>query len=130
MAVTAIRSVRNKVPGEQYSIRNQENPNDTGGKGKSLDVPPNQVVSCNMWIPWCVNQNDFNNHHKIIIVPLAFNTIPITFNVWQEGDYVRYSRDGLFHKNGDLVPGNSTVGGDRSVEIIGSGLHDADLMFY
>jgi hypothetical protein len=131
MAVTAIRSIRNRVTGgAEYHVRNQENPNDTGGRGHDLTVRSGQVIQCNMWIPWCVSQNDFDNHHKILIVPTAFQTIPAFFSIWQQGDYVRYSRDGLFHANGDLVPGNSTAGGDRSVDIVGTTIEDADLVFH
>jgi hypothetical protein len=130
MAVTAIRSIRNLVKGQVYNVRNQEQPNDTGGRGNALSVNGGEVVACNMWIPWCNNQADFDNHHKIIIVPTAVNVLPVLFAIWQQGDYVRYTRDGLFHNNGALVPGNSTVGGDRSVEIRGTGLFDADLRFY
>jgi len=82
-----------------------------------------------MWIPWCVNQADFDNHHKIILVPVS-NSLPVIFSVWQQGDYVRYSRDGLFHQDGELVPGNCTVGGDRSVDIVGPDLAHADLVFH
>jgi hypothetical protein len=129
VAVTAIRSVRNHVPGSLYHVRNQENPNDTGGRGHSLDVQAGNVVKCNMWIPWCVNQQDFANHHKIILVPTS-NRPTVTFSVWQHGDYVRYSRDGLFDADGELVPGNCTVGGDRSVDIVGADLDHADLVFH
>jgi hypothetical protein len=84
-----------------------------------------------MWIPWCVNQADFEWGHKILITPaVAAPPVPIFFAIWQEGDYVRYSLNGLFAKNGLLVPGNCTVGGDRSVEIVGPDVTHADLRFF
>ena len=130
MAITAIRAVRNLLLNDVYFVRNQEQPNDTGGKGHALEVDPGAVLTCNMWIPWCRSQEDFDWHHKIIVVPVVNDQIPVVFNIWQEGDYVRYSRDGLFKSNGDLVPGNCTVGGDRSVEIVGDDAFNADLRFF
>lgn len=130
MGVTAIKSISNRHATELYYVSNLEHPADTGGEGKTLQIQPGETKACNMWIPWCTSQNDFDNNHRIIIVPLAFDVIPVTFTIWQDGDYVRYSKDGLFHENGDFVPGNCTVNGDRSVDIIGNSLDDADLVFY
>jgi hypothetical protein len=42
-----------------------------------------------------------------------------SYTIWQRGDYVYYSLDDQFG-TGRLVPGNSTVNGDRSVEITAS----------
>ena len=130
MAVTAIRSIRNSSESEPYFARNHENQNDTGGPGKSLEINSGEVVQCNMWVPWCATQEDFDNRHKISIVPLAFNEIPVTFTIGQQGDYVRYSKDGLFHDEGEPVPGNNTVGGDRAIQIVGTSLTNADIIFY
>jgi hypothetical protein len=130
MAITAIRSIRNLVGGSVYNVGNQEQPNDTGGRGHSLLVRSGSVVACNIWIPWCNSQVDFDNHHKIVVVPDGVGAVPILFAIWQQGDYVRYTRDGLFYDNGALVHGNCTVGGDRSVEIRGADIFHADLRFF
>jgi len=129
VAVTAIRSIRNSN-GDSYFVKNNENPNDTGGPGKSLGVASGQTVPCNMWIPWCTSEADFEGGHFIIMSPVAFNEVPVVFVIWQEGDYVRYSKDGLFHPNGDLVPGHASVGGDHDVQIVGLNKFDADLVLY
>src|SRR5262245_3561729 len=109
MAITSIRSIRNFVAGSTYVVRNQET------KDPALSVDSGRAVTCKMPIPWCDNQAQFDNMHKIVMSPIATGRVPITFTIWQQGDYVRYSKDGLFHNDGDLVPGNCTVGGDRSV---------------
>lgn len=130
MAVTAIRSIRNGHETDVYFVRNHENPNDTGGQGNVLTIPLGETVQCNMWIPWCNSQEDFDNRHRISIMPVAFNFIPVIFAIWQQGDYVRYSKNGLFKDDGDLVAGNNTIGGDRAIQIVGSDPKDADLVFY
>ena|SRR6478609_2741319 len=131
MAVTAIKSIRSALDEDTYFVRNLENLNDTGGPGASLSIEPGApATQCNMWIPWCGSESDFVNRHRIIMVPIAFGVIPVTFTVWQQGDYVRYSKDGVFHDDGELVPGNPAVGGDRGVQIVGHDMNDADLVMY
>jgi hypothetical protein len=131
MGITAIKSISNLHETELYYVKNHEHPDDTGGKGQALAVQPGETIACNMWIPWCTSNDEFSKwHHRISIVPLALNTFPVEFNIWQQGNYVRYSKNGLFQDNGNLVPGNCTVNGDRSVEITGTSLYDADIKFY
>ena len=131
MGITAIKSIANRHENSVYYVRDLENPNATGGTGKVLQVDVGQTVQCNMWIPWCWSETQFiNDHRRILIAPPAFNEIPVRFNIWQQGDYVRYSTDGLFHSDGTLVPGNATINGDRSVEITGTTIFDADLRFF
>ena len=131
MGITAIKSIANRHENEVYYVRNLENPNTTGGTGKSLQVGVGSTVQCNMWIPWCISETEFITYRRhILISPLAFGVIPVVFAIWQQGDYVRYSTDGLFYSDGTLVPGNATINGDRSVEITGTTLFDADLRFF
>lgn len=129
MAVTAIKSIRNDVDAV-YAVKNNEHPSDTGGEGKALEIPPGVVVPCSMWIPWCGSQGDFDDNHFIIMSPVALDVEPVVFIIWQDGDYVRYSKDGLFHPNGNLVQGNNTVGGDRAIQIVGPNMFEADIIFY
>ena len=129
MPVTAIKSLRNGTD-TPYVIKNNENPNDTGGKEHVLDIPPGRVIQCSMWIPWCGSETDFNAKHFIIMSPVAIDVGPSSFVIWQDGDYVRYSKDGLFHLDGDLVQGNNTVGGDRAIQIVSPNSSEVDLIFY
>ena len=140
MAITAIKSVKNSVDNLFY-VKNVENPNDTGGIGHALEVPPGQTIVCNMWIPWCDTQDQFDHGSSLgkgpahILISFLWSStqggpIPPQFAIWQQGDYVRYSRNALFKRDGDLVMGNNTVGGDRSVEVTGSDMQSAQLWFY
>ncbi len=84
-----------------------------------------------MWIPWCNSQADFDANHAILMSPIAFGQpTAVFFAIWQQGDYVRHSKDGRFYPDGALVPGNATVNGDRSVEITGTTLFDTEIKFY
>ena len=130
MGVTAIKSIKNNNATGAYYIKNLEHPSDTNGPDGPMKAAPGQNITCNMWIPWCTSQTDFYNNHRIIIVPFSNDPHAVTLTIWQQGDYVRYSRDGGFHDNGTLVPGNSTVNGDRSIEITGTNVLDVDLRFY
>ena len=124
MAITSIRSFRNLIGGETYGVRNNEE------SQEPLIVASGEAKACNMRIPWCNNQGEFDKNHYIISAPYVQGTVPARFAIWQEGDYVRYSRDSFFKPDGNLVPGNCTVGGDRSVEIVGTNIYDADLRFF
>ena len=137
MGVTAIKSIANHVTGVTYLVRNLENPNDTGGEGQYLAIGPGENRPVNMWIPWCNNRTDFSNGKRITLEALGtiqqevsgttqqeLSALPNSFTVWQRGDYVYFSLDDTFD-SGQLVEGNSTVNGDRSVEIT-----SASLRFY
>ena len=143
MPVTAIRSIRNSTP-EGLGVANLENPSDTGGgKGSSLNVLPGQVIECNIWIPWADSYSDFLHGkwplfrgpaHILILYAWAStqdpqDPPPNAFAVWQQGDYVRYTKNMQWSDNGPLVPGNSTVGGDRSLEVVGGTIWQSDLVF-
>lgn len=123
MGVTAIKSIANRVIGVTYFVRNLENPNDTGGEGQYLGIGPGENRPVNMWIPWCDNQVDFRNGKRITLE--AVGTIesgnPDSFTIWQSGNYVYFSLDDMF-ESGQLVAGNSTINGDRSVEITSAGV--------
>ena len=130
MGVTAIKSIKNSNATGAYYIKNLEHPSDTTGPNGPMKVAPGQNISCNMWIPWCTSQTDFYNNHRIILVPFSNDGNARVIAIWQQGDYVRYSLNDTFQNNGTLVPGNSTVNGDRSIEITGTNVLDADIKFY
>ena len=115
MAVTNIRSIENRASAG-IAVNNVEN--------RSTN-PPNDVIveggtfQSSMWIPWCSSEKDYPAHHiEIRLQSAPVNSIP-ALSIWQDGDYVRWSTNGAYHPNANLVPGNSTVGGDRSVSVLG-----------
>jgi hypothetical protein len=122
---TAIRSIQNAHQDDVYFVRDLEDPSHPLN-----NIAPGEDRSCNMTIPWCTSQTDFEQNHHIIIVPLASNVIPTNFYIWQDGDYVRFSTDGVFHSNGQLVPGNSAVGGNKNLTIEGTSIFEASLRLY
>ena len=139
MAITSIRSILNSTESDCY-IRNFETPDDTGGDGKFITLEAGETLTCDMWIPWAGNQHEFDHGSSLFKGPahidISFSSSTDIapslhhFSIWQQGDYVHYSKDGTWENDGFLVPGNNTVGGDRSVEIVGDAGEDADLRFY
>jgi hypothetical protein len=123
MGVTAIKSITNTHANLTYRVKNRENSNDP-----ELTIAPGQVTPCNMWIPWCTSEKDFDNHHIQILEVSAGLVQPIA--IWQDGDYVRYSKEGVFQPNGNLVLGASYVNGDRSVVISGERNAGPTITFY
>lgn len=133
MGVTAIKSIANRTGRTVYHVYNMENPDDTGGIGRYIEIGPGENRRVNMWIPWCDNQSGLERGRRIVLE--ALGTIeqelpsspardaganPESFSIWQSGDYVYFSLDDSF-ESAQLVGGNSTVNGDRSVEITGDG---------
>ncbi|TCC53453.1 hypothetical protein E0H75_07115 [Kribbella capetownensis] len=126
MGVTAIKSVANTVAGALYIVRNLETPSDTGGEGKYLEVWSGQNRRVNMWVPWSDNQTDFGNGKRITFEALIDSqddpsNLPDSYNLWQSGDYLYFSRVDRFD-SGEIVHGNSTINGDRSLEITTTGI--------
>lgn len=88
MGVTAIKRIVNNYSSQvTVSVKDHENnglPVATLGPGSA---------DCDMWIPWCTSQNDFNAGHYISITGTNVNLY-----IWQEaradGDFVRFSTTG------------------------------------
>jgi hypothetical protein len=127
MAVTAIKLITNRNLTQIYIVMNRENPWDTGGPS-GLKIALGTDLRCNTWIPWCDSQKDWALFHSIRIFTGRNDIFPI-FNIWQQGNYIRYSKDDQFYDSGDIVPGNSSIGRDCTVEITGNTFADADLRF-
>ena len=124
MGVTQIRSIANEDPATTYIVFNRENPDDTGGPGQHLIINPGDNVQVRMWIPWCDNQKDFDDGHRIDFEALGESghvppVTPNSYSVWQSGDYIYYSLDDNVG-NRRLVAGNSTINGDRSLAVTGT----------
>lgn len=76
-----------------------------------------------MWIPWCTAEDSgrsdlFRLHHIALWDQCDTEKTPI-FCIWQDfglgRQRVRYSSSGRWEDPGDPVPGDSAVGGDRSL---------------
>jgi hypothetical protein len=129
MSTTTIKSLTNTNFAASYLVKNHDNPDSTGGLGKALELSPGQTLACNISIPACTSQQDFDAKKRISIAATTNSGVPVTLSIWQDGDHVRYSKDGLFHSGGDLVPGNNAVNGDRELEITGFILASSDVRF-
>lgn len=141
MPVTVIRYIRNTT-GVKWSVLNLENTDETSEDGKaSYSLYPGGSWSCNIRIPQVEAGYEMvlgKDRHIMIITPQPKSDLRTArqFVVWQHGDRVRYSvQDGLstsrtLSGSGTPVPGNNNVGGDRSVDIVGTDRFDADLRFY
>ncbi|GLV55883.1 hypothetical protein KDH_27270 [Dictyobacter sp. S3.2.2.5] len=129
MAITNIVGVKNHCAFPIY-VYNAENPGDTQNRPMpGVEIHPGDTYGHNMWIPWCTNAADFAKHR--IQIATAFNP---NFCIWQEnssdGDHVRYCTDNTFHCTGNLIPGNSNVGGNRILYIEGTLASGADLRIH
>jgi len=139
MSVTVIKSIRNATT-VRWSITNLENPTETEESGKaSYSLYPGDTWLCSIQIPSPENEWQFNSGSRrqsrgayiLIMTPRPMElAVSRKFAVWQQGNHVRYSTDASWSENGTLVPGNSTVGGDGVVEIVGTNRFDAELRFY
>lgn len=111
--VTAIREFSNSTPSafQLYRVRTRE----------LVKVAANKTVSCNVWIPWADTPKQFDaGEHIVVGTPGIYvgnyYILPKPyFGIWQQGDYVRFSTDGDYHFNGDRVPGDARVDGDRAL---------------
>ncbi len=105
MGVTAVKTIINRT-NDLIEIYKREDPND------SVTILPNSSAQEDIWIPWVVNMDDFNKK-TIEIKYVDSNKI---FYIWQNGDKVRYSKDG-WENPGKAIPGDSQVDGDRTLII-------------
>jgi len=105
MGITAIKTIINKTD-ELIEISKREDAND------SVSILPNSMIYEEIWIPWVVNQQDFDK--KTIVIRYTKSNKVIY--VWQHGDKVRYSSVG-FENPAKAIPGDSQVNGDRTLTI-------------
>ena len=124
MGVTSIRKVINNST-DTVRIDDHENSN------ASVVVGPRQTIDqdvCNIWIPWCTSEGEFNGGHFLVLTGTSPDTAVRPWWIWQQwqpwwtggdgSDRVRCSRDGRFHNvKFNWVPGDSRVNGDREVVI-------------
>jgi len=115
MGVTAIKQIINQTSGTA-SVFNHEN---TGTNKEN--IPAGAAVACDMWIPWCTSQADFDYNHYLRVVA-GSRTTWIWQNKDNSGDRVRVSPEGRFQNNQTPIDGDATVNGNRILYIRASGL--------
>ncbi len=103
MAITEFSLIRN-LSGDTVHFKNFEN----SGDNQTLFANTDRSVA--VWVPWADNGQEFNQHR--IEVHLGARRL----YVWQAGERVRYSETG-WDQNAAAVPGNSDVGGKRTLII-------------
>lgn len=116
--ITAIREFENLTPVrvQIYSVRTRE----------LVRAEPGKAVSCNMWIPWADTARQFAAGERIEVqtpgyLAGGYYIFPQTYHwIWQQGDFVRCSKDGQFHFNGEHVPGDARIDGDRVLQVSAS----------
>ncbi len=105
MGITAIKTIINKTS-ELVEISKREDSND------SVSVLPNSSIQEEIWLPWVVNEDDFNKK----VLEIKYTDSNKVIYVWQNGDKVRYSKAG-WESPGKAIPGDSQVDGDRTLII-------------
>jgi hypothetical protein len=123
MGVTAIKHIDNDSE-FNIDIKNKE-------RGQHFLVHAHSTAGGNLdvdiWIPWCTSQVDFNNNHYIMVTKLDKVTEqPVgTYWVWQNNensrDRVRFNTEGKWKQYASSVPGDASVDGNRSLEILSDG---------
>lgn len=129
MATTAIICLVNLTP-STLTLRNRERKgwdcNTTFARSsttawKDRNAGADSYACCNMWVPWCTSQGDFDGGRVISIerhVPLdrPDDEGEVLGWIWQgnqaDGDLVRHSRSG-YEQPGRPIPGAARVSGDR-----------------
>ena len=126
LAVTVLKRLENRSS-SSVKILNFEN-RDT--KGHDVSVPAGQSIELDMAVPWAGVQGDFAGHH----LELQINN-QTRFWIWQadnrnDGDYVRFSTNGLWSALATRVkgiaetgqsPADSVFTGDRSLIVTDNG---------
>lgn len=115
--ITIIRNMLQSNDSGAY-VYNHENPfqtpSQTPGQNGIYIAPGGGAVECNITIPWAQNQDDFNNGHFISIA-LAIDNM----DIWQCDQYICQSVNvGYIQGCRTPVDGNSTVGGNKALDIV------------
>ncbi len=119
MGITAIKRVENRSSAS-VTLLDIENPN---VPGHGVSIAPGEGSPVSMFVPWAINAQEFlGNHHvpgKRLELQLDGQT---RFWIWQankaDGDYVRFSEDGVWRDPGRRVYGVPTVNGDRTMVVL------------
>lgn len=100
MSTTWIKRLENRSR-STITLLNKENPNT---RGHLIGVPSGSRIAVDMPIPWAPVQSDFAGHHLELVVGGATK-----YWIWQatnaDGDFIRYSTDGVWHDQGEHVHG-------------------------
>lgn len=124
-AITNIRDFTNNSSRDLFLL-NLENPEDTDGSAKRLP-PHGGVYAHDMWIPWYAAEETgagdlFGRHHIALWDRADLGAAPVFF-LWQDFGIgracVRYATTAKRGPEdlGDPVPGDSAIGGDRSLVV-------------
>jgi hypothetical protein len=136
MGVTAIKTIVNTthfpVIVRSYENDNPRNRVRVEGIAPNLDPRENHVnANCDIWIPWCNSQEDFE-HGKYILVRLIYDyPLPESkFWFWQNGGWIYFTRNDRWYPDrrniSDLLSGDPYVDGERILVIYLDRLHLID----
>jgi hypothetical protein len=123
--VTTLVSLQNHS-GHRNQVVTVFNAENSGTLGHGVPVSPSARTALNMWVPWATSQEEFEHHHLRVEVAAdsAANETGMTYWIWQaersDGDWVRYSTDGLWHDPGRIAVGLAEVGGERTLRVHGT----------
>lgn len=116
MGVTAIKALVNNSS-VAVNLQDFENPDK---QGNSCTAQPGETAACDIWIPWCTSAEDFSAG-KFIAMSIPADVEGATQWIWQEAvngnDRVRFNVNPFYHPDATVVPGDSTVDGDRIITI-------------
>ena len=121
MGITAIKRIENRSR-STIQVLNRENPN---SRGSNRVVGSGSSIAADIWIPWAPRAEDFMVHH------LEIQQFGRTrYWMWQaanaDGDFIRFSTDGLWHDQGEKVHGYPGVA-KNIFEAVGSAVLSGQL---
>ncbi len=105
MGVTAIKAILNRTD-KMVEFRKREDVHDT------ISLDPGQAQVVDVYIPWCDNQQQFDER----VIEIRFLTTDEVLYIWQSKGKIRYSFNG-WNDNGSAVFGTAHEDGDRILTI-------------
>lgn len=106
IGITAIKEIINNSK-ETLHIIKKENPNHD-----LLTIFSGNTSVHEIWVPWVTNQNEFNEK----VIEITFEESNKKISIWQNGNTVRYSKNG-FSNGGFAVAPMQKTDGDRKLTI-------------
>lgn len=100
MGITAIKRIENRSL-STVQVLNRERPE---SRGANTVIASGSSIAADMWIPWAPRAEDFLGHH----LEIQQSGRP-RYWIWQaanaDGDFIRFSTDGLWHDQGEKIHG-------------------------
>jgi len=126
MSDTRIAMVHNETPG-RLRVQTSKNPLK---KGNVTEMGPGVGSSSSIKIPLCRDQGDFERKGHVDIYTMRVDqqdssghppTWTLEYQIWQDGETVRFSVGASGYSTDGLVLGEARVGGNNTLTVVEKG---------